>query len=62
MKGENICSVLPALHAFTGCDMTSSFVRHEKITPLEILEKRSEFVSVFQELGESVDVKESKHS
>ena len=25
--GENICWVLPALHAYSGCDTTSAFVR-----------------------------------
>ena len=51
--------MLPALHAFTGCDTTSSFVRRGKIALLKILEKKSEFVSLFQEPGESVNVKES---
>ena len=51
-KGENVCSELPALHVFTGCDTTGSFVRRGKIAPLplKILEKKSEFISVFQEL------------
>ena len=31
-KGEDICSVLSALHCFTGCDTTSSFVRRGKTT------------------------------
>ena len=39
-KGENVCSVLPALHAFTGCDTTSSFDRRGKIASLKILEKK----------------------
>ena len=36
-KGKNVCSVLPALHAFTGCNTTSSFVRRGK---MKILEKK----------------------
>ena len=40
-KGENVCSVLPALHAFTGCDTTSSFDRRGKIASLKILEKKN---------------------
>ena len=35
VKGSDLCSVLPALHCFTGCDTVSSFVRRGKITPIE---------------------------
>ena len=30
-KGPELCNVLPALHSFTGCDTTSSFVRRERL-------------------------------
>ena len=35
--GEVICQVLPALHAYSGCDTTSAFVRKEKLAPLKTL-------------------------
>ena len=38
-KGEDICSVLPALHCFTGCDTTSAFVHRGKIAPLKLVER-----------------------
>ena len=41
VKGSDLCSVLPALHCFTGCDTVSSFVHRGKITPLKTLQKYS---------------------
>ena len=51
VKGSDLCSVLPALHCFTGCDTVSSFVRRGKITPLKALQKYSDFIQVFECLG-----------
>ena len=51
VKGSDLCSVLPALHCFTGCDTVSSFVRRGKITPLKTLQKYSDFIQVFECLG-----------
>ena len=33
--GSKVSKTLPALHAFTGCDYTSSFSRKGKIRPLK---------------------------
>ena len=51
VKGSDLCSVLPALHCFTGCDTVSSFVRRGKITPLKALQKYSDFIQVFECFG-----------
>ena len=50
---------LTALHAFTGCDTTSGFVRNGKLTPLKLLKKEQEFLPSFHALGRSVDVENS---
>ena len=51
-QGVDICSVLPAIHCFTGCDTVSAFVRRGKVGPVRLLEKHEEFVSTFVQLGE----------
>ena len=55
-KGSDICDVLPALHSFTGCDTTSAFVQRGKVTPLKVLEKRSQFIATFGALGQDIDI------
>ena len=40
--GASMCKALPAYHAFTGCDYTSSFSRKGKVAPLKKLEKNAE--------------------
>ena len=46
--GFDLCSVLPALHCFTGCDTVSAFVQRGKVTPLKALQKYSDFIEVFE--------------
>ena len=43
--GDEINLALVALHAFTGCDTTSAFVRRGKVKPLTLLKKHPEFLS-----------------
>ena len=57
-KGRDLCTVLPALHSFTGCDTTSSFVRQGKIGPLKTLENNPEYLPTFRDLGQAADVTE----
>ena len=57
--GEDICGVLPALHAYSGCDTTSAFVRKGKLAPLKTLLKHKDFIDVFLELGSSDDLKDT---
>lgn len=51
--GYDIAKVMPAFHAFTGCDTTSAFVRKGKKGPLSIIMKNKQFVSTFETLGET---------
>ena len=53
-----MCSAMLALHAFSGCDSTSAFIRKEKITARKTLVKHAVFVDVFGTPGETDDVPE----
>ena len=55
--GEDICRVLPALHAHSGCDTTRAFVREGKV--LKTLLKHKDFIDVFLKLGSSDDLKDT---
>ena len=57
--GKDICSALPALHAFSGCDTTSSFVRKGKLLPLKTLKDHPDFLATFLSLGSSPDVSDT---
>ena len=57
--GVDVNLGLTALHAFTGCDTTSAFVRNGKVTPLKLLKKHPEFLPTFHALGTSVDLANS---
>ena len=48
-----ICSALPGIHAFTGCDYTASFLRKGKVRPYELMAKDQKFTSAFSKLGVS---------
>ena len=55
-EGNDVCNILPALHAFTGCDTTSAFVRKGKTAPLKLLKSQPDFLDAFLSLGRSSDV------
>ena len=57
--GPELCSALPGLHAFTGCDYTASFTRKGKVHPLALLEKEPRFRIAFANLGESPHISPS---
>ena len=57
--GDEINLALVALHAFTGCNMTSAFVRRGKVKPLTLLKKHPEFLPTFHALGSRVDIEDS---
>lgn len=59
--GKDICMALPAIHAFTGCDTTSAFVRKGKLMPLKIVLNQPDFLPVFLTLGRSIDVDEQTY-
>jgi len=54
--GTDVCAALPAYHAFTGCDYTSSFVRKGKVQPFKIVCRHSDFTAAFKNLGTSADM------
>ena len=54
--GEEINLALVALHALTGCDTTSAFVRRAKVKPLTPLKKHPESLPSFHALGSRVDI------
>ena len=49
--GIDIAKALPAIHAFTGSDCMSSFVRRGKVKAIKILQSNPKFISVFHSLG-----------
>ena len=54
--GTDVCAALPAYHAFTGCDYTSSFVRKGKVQPFKIVCRHSDFTAAFKNLRTSADM------
>jgi hypothetical protein len=57
--GAEQSKALLGLHAFTGCDTTSAFVRQGKIKPMKLLEQSENFLPVFCRMGAEVDMKET---
>ena len=49
--GQSLCDSLPAYHAFTGCDYTSSFSQKGKVKPLKLLEGDISAQNAFSQLG-----------
>ena len=43
-KGEDVCSILPAMHCFTDFDTSSTFVRRGKIDPLKLVERNHQYI------------------
>jgi hypothetical protein len=56
--GSATCAALPQIHAYTGSDFTSSFVRRGKIRPFQLVQKGPVYVDVFAALGNSALVDE----
>jgi len=56
--GPNFSSAVLGLHAFTGCDSVSSFKGKGKVKPLALMEKDTDFITVFEELGTSWDMRD----
>jgi len=49
--GDETNLAIVALHAFTGCDTTTAFVRKGKVKPLTLLKKHPEYLPAFRALG-----------
>ena len=54
--GEDLSKALLGLHAFTGSDTTSAFMRKGKIRPLKIMQQKAQYVNAFKKLGETEEV------
>ena len=62
LSGElsrEMCPALPAVHAFTGCDYASAFLRKGKSRPVDIVERSARFTDAFKELGTSAYIANS---
>ena len=57
--GLSLCNVLPAFHAFTGCDYTASFKRKGKVAPFKLSEKSTEAREVFTKMGTEISLNSS---
>ena len=55
IHGHDVCKALLGIHAVSGCDSTSAFVRKGKVKPLK-LGKQEEFLQAFLELGTDVSL------
>ena len=47
---------LIGLHAFTGSDTTSAFMRKGKIRPFKIMQGNDQYLNAFKKLGETEEV------
>ena len=51
--------MLPAFHAFTGCDYTALFKRKGKVAPFKLLEKSIEVREVLTEMSTEISLNSS---
>ena len=58
-NGKKLCFLLPAVHAYTGCDTTSAFVKKGKLTALKLLRQQPEHLKAFAQLGISAELPDS---
>ena len=49
--GQYVSEALPALHAFTGCDRTSSFVHKAKRAPFKLMRTSQPAIDAFCRVG-----------
>ena len=54
--GQDMCSAMLGLHAFTGCDSTSSFMKKGKLRPIKIMKSDQRFMEAFQRLGTAAEI------
>ena len=50
--GNDVCSALVGLHAFTGCDSTSAFVGESKKTAFDLVTRQPPFAATMVQLGQ----------
>ena len=49
--GSDVCKLLPAFHAITGCDSTSELYRHSKNMAFSLLKEHLESLSTLERFG-----------
>ena len=54
--GQEYCTALLTLHAYTGCDTTSAFKGIGKVKPMKVFDKNKGLTVCFSKLGMSWDV------
>ena len=54
--GQEQCTALLVLHAFTGCDSTSAFVGRGKMRPIQTLKRFPKYIPTFAQLDEECDI------
>ena len=54
--GDDVSKALLGLHAFTGSDTTSAFMRKGKIRPFKIMKRNDQYLNAFKKLGETEEV------
>ena len=57
--GNDICTAMPGLYAFTGSDTTSAFSRKGKVKPLRLIEKNQGHCETLKRIGNSFDIDQS---
>uniref|UniRef100_UPI00359026EA uncharacterized protein isoform X1 n=2 Tax=Myxine glutinosa TaxID=7769 RepID=UPI00359026EA len=60
--GQQFCTAVMALHAFTHCDTTRAFKGIGKIRPIKVLQKMPAFQSVLASLGDELTVPEAVYT
>lgn len=50
--GKDVCTSLIGVHAWTGCDSTSSFAGQGKVKAINLIRKNQHFREAFMKLGQ----------
>ena len=58
-KLGRMSDVLPAIHSFSGCDYTASFLRRGKVKVYEKVEKSDEYMNLFSQFGKDIELQEN---
>ena len=56
--GQEKCTALMALHAFTGCDSTSAFKGIGKVNPVKLMMRLQRYIPVLDKLGDTWEISE----
>lgn len=55
----DICSALPGIHAFSGCDFNPAFYKIGKVTPLKVARSDPEFINAMINISDVVKEKQN---